>query len=35
MMRFYNQRRKHQALEKTNPDTVSYESLYAGLKVSA
>jgi putative transposase len=34
-MRFYNHRRKHQALEKQTPDTVYYESLNAGLKASA
>ena len=32
---FYNQRRKHQALEKRTPDTVYYESLSAGAKASA
>jgi putative transposase len=35
-MRFYNHRRRHQALEKRTPDTVYYESLNAGLiKASA
>ena len=34
-MRFYNHRRKHQALEKRTPNTVYYESLNAGLKASA
>ena len=32
---FYNQRRKHQALEKMTPDTVYYESLNAEAKASA
>ena len=32
---FYNQRRKHQALEKMTPDTVYYESLNAEARASA
>ena len=34
-MRFYNHRRKHQALEKRTPNTMYYESRNAGLKASA
>ncbi len=34
-MRFYNQRRKHQALERRTPDTLYYESLNADAKASA
>ena len=34
-MRFYNQRRKHQALERRTPDTLYYESLNAEAKASA
>jgi putative transposase len=32
---FYNQRRKHQALQKRTPDTVYYQSLNAEAKASA
>jgi len=34
-MDFYNQRRKHQALEKRTPDTTYYQSLNAEAKASA
>jgi len=34
-MEFYNQRRKHQSLEKRTPDTLYYQSLNAQIKASA
>ena len=34
-MEFYNQRRKHQSLEKMTPDALYYQSLNAQTKASA
>jgi hypothetical protein len=34
-MEFYNQRRKHQSLEKMKPDALYYQSLNARTRASA
>jgi transposase InsO family protein len=34
-MEFYNQRRKHQSLEKMTPDVFYYQSLNANTRASA
>jgi transposase InsO family protein len=34
-MEFYNQRRKHQSLEKMTPDALYYQSLNTQTKASA